>query len=123
LKHHYIKFKDGEKGKSGGAYYQYCNNNYWKPISEYDVKLALKNFLHEHEPNIWKISLRNECFEILSLESPPAEKNNDKYINVKNGLLNLETFKLEKHNKNIFCTVQIPVNYKKDAVCLSSGLT
>ena len=41
--------------------------------------------------------------------------NNDDYINLKNGLLNIETWKLEAHRPDLLSTIQLNVEYQKDA--------
>ena len=45
------------------------------------------------------------------------EEHEVKYINVKNGLFNLETWKIEEHNPEIITISQIPVNYDPNAGC------
>jgi len=38
--------------------------------------------------------------------------NPEKYINFQNGLLNIETWKMEPHSKEVLSTIQIPCSYK-----------
>ncbi|QCR16562.1 phage/plasmid primase, P4 family [Methanosarcina mazei] len=45
------------------------------------------------------------------------EENQDKYINLKNGLFNLETWELKPHTPDIKLIRQIPVFYDTDAEC------
>lgn len=45
------------------------------------------------------------------------EENQDRYINLKNGLFNLETWELEPHTPEIKLIRQIPVFYNEDAKC------
>lgn len=61
-----------------------------------------------------KTSYIDDVFKRI-LKKIPLEKtllNSDaNYINFKNGLFNLETFELEKHNPNIYNTMQIDANF------------
>jgi putative DNA primase/helicase len=41
------------------------------------------------------------------------------YINLRNGLFNLETFKLEDHQRGLYFTSQLPFAYDPDAQCLT----
>lgn len=50
----------------------------------------------------------------------PNELNPEKYINFKNGLLNIKTWEIEKHTPKVFSTIQIPYNYIPDLKCTNS---
>ena len=70
----------------------------------------------EYIPNI-KANQRQEVIKYLKLliyQTPPELPSN--IINVKNGLLNLETGALEKHTPNYMTTVQIPTIFDPTAV-------
>jgi putative DNA primase/helicase len=113
LEHHDIRFQKGTGPKSD-MYYQYSDDNYWIPTSEHKVKQLLINFLNKHEPNNWNIGARNQILEVLQLQAEAPSENAANYINLKNGLLNLKTFKIAPHNKEIFSTKQLPVAYDPD---------
>ena len=55
-----------------------------------------------------------ELLEETDVESLEDAKN---YINIKNGLVNLDTMELEKHRKDIFTTSQLPIEYNQSAKC------
>ena len=44
--------------------------------------------------------------------------NNHSYLNLKNGLLNLNTLKLEAHSSLIYSTIQLKVTYNPSSTCL-----
>jgi putative DNA primase/helicase len=75
------------------------------------------------QKKLYEEARRNRIEEVIYyLESnrvvDPDELNiNDTHINVKNGLLNWETCKLEKHTPKQLTTIQIPVKYDPKAKC------
>jgi putative DNA primase/helicase len=101
-------------------YYIYCNH-YWKVFPEFKMQKTLRTFFHKFESNRWTTSvqtvymsaLRYECWDTEELQSA------ERYINVKNGLLDLDTdeITLVPHNKMVFSTTQIPIHYDKGAQC------
>jgi putative DNA primase/helicase len=60
---------------------------------------------------IYYASLILECPDVDGMES------GENYINVQNGLLNIDTMQLEEHSKDIFSTVQMPIDYDSKAEC------
>ena len=114
LEENHIRFREAENGqKENDRYYRYCEDNYWEYISERGVKQLLKDFLDGYVKNKWRINIRTECMEVLNLTCPNAGKSDDNYINIKNGLLDISKypFKLKPHTKDIFTTIQIPVEF------------
>ena len=101
-------------------YYIY-RGNCWKVFKEFKMKKVLRAFFHKFEPDLWTArvegtymsALRYECYDIDDLKSA------ENYIDVKNGLLNLdaEEITLMPHDKTVYSTTQIPIIYDNDAKC------
>jgi putative DNA primase/helicase len=106
LKNYKLLVQENEK------YYLY-RNNHWKPISDMKLGRILRFFFRKFESERWTTSLAGKymgalCYECWDMDDVVSAED---YINVKNGLLNLNTFKLEAHDRRIFTTNQIPVIY------------
>jgi putative DNA primase/helicase len=100
------------------GYYHY-SNNHWLQRPEFEIKSMMYNFFDKHEPNEWHWKLEESYIAALpynckKTDNLPVPKN---YINVRNGLLNLTTFEIEKHDDKLFTTVQLPVEYDKNSCC------
>ncbi len=83
----------------------------------------LEGVKNDHEPLIkfckpLATKIRNGIFMYQSLESPLIEVNefddNPDYLNCENGILNLKTGHLEKHNPDMFFTNTIPVKFNNN---------
>ena len=100
------------------TFYEY-KENVWKEIRYLALSRKLRSFLHKYVDNIWNIKLESMYLEPLKREIDYVKEMNShrKYINVKNGLLNLETYQLEKHRKDIYSSIQIPINYNPSVDC------
>jgi putative DNA primase/helicase len=98
--------------QENGNYYLY-RNNYWIPISDMKLERVLRFFFHKIEPDRWNTSIANQYMSVLRNECWDMDdvKLAENCINVKNGLLNIDTFELEPHNNRIFTTNQRPVVY------------
>jgi putative DNA primase/helicase len=101
-------------------YYIY-RANCWKPIGDFKMKKTLRSFFNKFEPDKWTTTVQStyvsalcyECWDIEDLK--PAEN----YINVKNGLLDLNSEKiaLKDHDRMVFSRTQIPIEYDQKAKC------
>ena len=83
-----------------------------KKIIMKELQLAFKQIINENV-------IREVCSHIRN-ETRVERTKFDKYahvINVKNGLFNLELFKLEPHDSDYLSIIQIPVNYDPNAKC------
>lgn len=100
------------------TFYEY-KDNVWKKISYLALSRKLRDLLHKYIDNIWSLELEEQYLEPLKREVDYVNEMNThrEYINLKNGLLNLHTFKLEKHRKDIYSSIQIPINYNPSADC------
>lgn len=99
--------------------YIYDKDGFFVEITRDYLKKLCRNILHEANDNIWKRTWENEYFEALMREIPYVKKMNQnaKYINLKNGMLNLYTKRIESHDPKFLSTIQIPINYNPRAKC------
>ncbi|MDR1560756.1 MAG: DUF5906 domain-containing protein, partial [Holosporaceae bacterium] len=96
-----------------GEYYIY-KDNYWQVISDKKLKRLLRRFFLKYESE-WTSEIERrymstfgyDCWELDELKVEEARD----YINLENGLLNINSFNLEKHDKFIFSAIQIPTQY------------
>lgn len=88
-------------------------------LSKTQLKSLAKKVVHEAAEDIWKSSDGNEIIEQLSLDVNCYEsiEENTEYINVRNGLIHLQTMDLVAHNPSILTMVQLPINYNPNAQC------
>lgn len=100
-----------------GCYYWY-ENGYYKRTD----KNAVKAKIADYTPDIISgDNLLNNVYNLMLADDSHManEKDfntNEKYINFKNGLYNIDTKVLERHNSDILYTRQINTDYDKDAV-------
>lgn len=100
-----------------GCYYWY-ENGYYKRTD----KNAVKAKIADYTPDIISgDNLLNNVYNLmLADDSHMANEEdfntNEKYINFKNGLYNIDTKVLERHNSDILYTRQVNTEYNKDTV-------
>ncbi len=99
---------------SGGEFYQYEGGCY-RPLSEILITKDIKNIIGEG-------ASKKQSEEIIYWLRSEAhikedELNSSKYINLKNGLFDLETNELHPHTPDVYSTIQLDVNYNTDAKC------
>jgi putative DNA primase/helicase len=113
-----LRIFDGHKGDDS-RYYLYRPQNFWRESHSLELKRMMRDLLDLYEPNRWTSAFMKNCFDLLPVEcrQPVDLTNSAGYINVINGLIDLNTLTLEPHNKEIFCTTQIPVKYDEKEEC------
>lgn len=95
-----------------GGYYWY-ENGYYKHIDKNAVKAKISAYIPDTLTND---NLLNNVYNLMLADSDHManEKDfntNEKYINFKNGLYNIDTKVLEPHNANILYTRQVNTEY------------
>ncbi len=102
-----------------GQWHHYCDG-YWKPVKGISADVIRvvkgKRWLGIRPSKARCQSV--EWFVQQCLEVPDDKEVDDypQYINLKNGLFNLDTFELEPHDRNKLITAQASFAYEEDAV-------
>jgi len=102
--------------KDGAVFYMY-SDNYWVEVINHELRKILRKFFNSYEKDKWCTTFESIYWSNLSLEAKYTSQmqSGTNYINLVNGLYNLETMALEPHNKDVFTTVQIPIDYNPNA--------
>jgi len=111
-----MSFKTIEDESTGKQEIFYYRDGFYHPGGENRIREIVDNYLDDYS----SIHRKNEVVDYIrfrnivkreSLEPPTY------LINLANGIYNIKTDELEKHNPEFFFLNQIPVEYKKDADC------
>lgn len=102
----------------GGKLYRYQGGVY-RPRAEAYVRARVKNLCEKMDRLAeWSSHVANEVVEFIRVDSsllwqqPPCD-----VLNVKNGILNLTTKRLEKHSPDHLSALQLPVKFDPTATC------
>ena len=101
-----------------GSFYNYADGVY-TPIPDMVMRQVLREEFQEAAPSMWKPNCERFYMEALKLETfYSGQMNSNKYyINLLNGMLDLDTLKLKKHSMEYYSTVQLPFSYNSKAKC------
>ncbi|MEM4994974.1 phage/plasmid primase, P4 family [Priestia sp. SB1] len=95
----------------------YYNNGYYHSDAETFINSIITQILAERYSKTSRMKtldyIINSC--LLTEDSMHEFNKYDGYINVKNGLIHIETGELHTHNKERISTIQFPITYNKDA--------
>jgi putative DNA primase/helicase len=102
----------------GGGIWHYTNGVYvpWLPQEIGKEAIAIRKRDKSKDPTTFETRevlgfVRDENFV------PEENFNQSGFLNVQNGLVNLETGKLEPHKPDLYCTIQLPFAVNPDAQC------
>jgi len=115
LKNYNFNFKTlyGMKGEIVWAWEDGC----YSPNGREIIKTLIENLLKGKSTNHYV----NEIFEKIKRKTNLSQKEFEniplKYINLKNGVYNIETKKLNSHNPNLYFKTKIPVIYNPKTKC------
>lgn len=130
-------FEDGEfKGLNGNKFASYLNSrleilytdagrfwiyneNRWNYADENSLSRTSRDILHEYVPNFWTLNVEASYFAALRREVkriPELDSDRSK-INLLNGIYDIKTGYLIEHTPLIRSSIQLPINYNKDAEC------
>lgn len=89
---------------------------YQEPIR---LSRKLRRFLHRYQADCWSEGIEKTYMAGLRREAPIVAKMDTKrgYINLRNGMLGLTTFKLHPHDPKFRSTIQLPIDYNSNASC------
>ncbi|WLR41845.1 hypothetical protein LC087_13475 [Bacillus carboniphilus] len=85
------------------------NTGVYEEFSEENLGKIIRAVMHEGRWNSWKNTYETEIIRTLQREAPIVEEMNTgrNFINLKNGMLNLSTFRLHEHSPMYLSTVKI----------------
>lgn len=99
------------------SFYEYYDG-VWNHLKHNELSRKLRDLVHEFAPDFWTTGIEQNYLEALKREAPNKTLNPDRnVINLKNGVLDLSTFKFKSHRPSYFSSIQLPISYDEDAVC------
>lgn len=102
-----------ESAKEGVQRFIYRNGVY-QLSNDYDFKAIIKKYIPESLMRMYHV---NEVLQNLYSDEnyiTYSKINPEKYINFRDGLLNIDTWEIEPHNPKILSTIQLPINFPKN---------
>ena len=98
--------------------YDFKSGKYIHILDDF-LKAQAKIILHEAEKDIWQVSYGKCILEQLRLDAKRLEciEEDTKYLNLKNGILELSDLRLYDHSPDIITLSQLPVRYDLSAKC------
>ena len=99
--------------------YLYRDQGYWKAIqSDYIEAIAMEQLAPNKELRAGRCSEIRKIVQLKCLIPLDRQLNElDGFVNLRNGMLHVETRKIHAHNKDHFSTIQLPVTYDEKATC------
>lgn len=103
----------------GQGFFHYEDSGKWQQIDDVELGKRCRDILHEVEDDIWTQSWHGEYMAALRLEAKQVSRmdQDHRYINLKNGMLNLSSLELVPHDPIYYSTVQTPIDYNASAAC------
>jgi putative DNA primase/helicase len=100
-----------------GRLYLYNKKGVYEELLEVKLGKIIRTLMHEGLWNSWKSTSEVEIVKALQRESIIVDNMNAhrNFINLKNGMLSLETFELLPHHPKYLSTVQIPIDNNSGA--------
>lgn len=91
----------------------------WIKVEDMKMKSTLRSILLSHCDSIWTRKLEDEYIEALkrTVFYEGELNSNRRFINMLNGMYDLETHTLLQHSYTYYSTIQIPIEYDKNAEC------
>lgn len=113
---HFIK-RCHVRSTKDGRLFLYNRKGVYEELTEVNLGKVIRTIMHEGRWNSWKSPNEVEVVKALQREAITVEEmnTNRNYINVRNGMLSLTTFKLHPHSPEFLSTVQIPIEYDPNA--------
>ncbi|KAA0808418.1 DNA primase [Bacillus licheniformis] len=104
-----------------GRLFLYNKKGVFEELSEVELGKVIRALMHEGLWNSWNSKSEAEAVKALLRESTTVTEMNTmrNFINLKNGMLSLETFELLPHHPSYLSTVQLPIEYDPSATAPS----
>lgn len=100
----------------------YCNGRFYRyehgcysGVDLVEIQKMVMNLLKDKFRTILHKEIQSILKGLCHIEQ--HKLNNTKYLNISNGLFDIESMKLYSHSADIYSTVQLDVLYKEDAQC------
>jgi putative DNA primase/helicase len=89
--------------------YEYCDKNFWSPISDTRIEKYIQDILLKNKirPKQSKVQPVVKTLKPIILKQQDEFEMRRNCINFKNGILNLDTFQIEPHDKQFFITQRL----------------
>ena len=102
-----------------GAYYKYLSKGVWEETDDRHIRMVLRRIVNYFVPYIWSGQVNSSVLCHLPLICGSFERLRPatNFINLENGLLDLNTFTLMPHSKRFASLVQLPFDYDPEAKC------
>lgn len=100
-----------------GFFFEYFNG-VWHRLEHNQLFRKNRNLVHEFVPDFWTKRIEDNYFEALKREAPVKSLNtNRNYLNLNNGMLELNTFKFVPHSSEFYSSIQLPISFDEEAKC------
>lgn len=95
----------------------YTKKGVYEELSEVKIGKLIRHIMHEGVWNSWQNKYEVEAIKAIQREIPTVVQMNSyrNYVNLKNGMLCLDTFELHSHSPKYFSTIQLPIIYDPNA--------
>lgn len=101
-----------------GSFYGYRDGK-WSKKDDNRVLVVLRKILHKPRFGVWTVKMEKEYVEAIKRTLYHEGEMNlyRNYVNLQNGMFDLEEFQLVEHHPEFYSTIQIPIEFTPDAQC------
>jgi len=93
------------------------NGQYWEEFDEANVKLSCIKYLEDESQKSRYADAADQVKILSTIPHGRAINDNDEWVCVQNGILNLTTLELISHTPEYYFTYTLPVSFDPDAPC------
>jgi P4 family phage/plasmid primase-like protien len=97
-------------------FYRYHESGVWKPYPRDAIRLVIRNLLGDHAKPAW-IDAAVDVLGAQIFKMPEELTFDPMLLNLRNGMLNINTFELRPHAPEFHSRVQLPVSYRENSTC------
>ncbi len=102
--------------KPNDGHYQYNPAGYWEKLDQAYLEKKIKTLLSKPKRHVIAETLK--MLELDTLIPQGMELNNEKWLlNLTNGVMDIKTGNMSGHKRELFSTIQLPVNFDPKATC------
>lgn len=100
-------------------FFIYTNSGYSIQIDKDEIARIIYHMMNELSPSIWENKFETQALRAIQLSCKNVGKVNQhrNFMNLNNGMLNLDTFELLPHEFKYYSTLRIDINYNEKATC------